>query len=181
MFARPPAQRKRLFLYSGLALLLLFGVLRYSKGYGDPAPWSEQQDRLFTFLSFLNTTKYPPSLLFDAMTLGLMLLILAAAEGVRNKFSRVVSLYGKVPLFYYLVHWYVLHTLLVVLLLVQGFSWSELDFGPFRFGRPQQDNGLPLWGVYLACASVVLALYPLCRWYAAYRARHPEKRWLRYL
>ncbi|MGV3642560.1 MAG: DUF1624 domain-containing protein [Adhaeribacter sp.] len=180
LFELAPQARRRLFLYSGAALLVLFGVLRFSNLYGDPAPWSPQKSALFTFLSFLNTTKYPPSLLYSAMTLGLMGLILAVAEGMRNKFSRVVSLYGKVPLFYYLVHWYVLHTLLLVLLLVQGFSWSDLDFGPFRFGRPMQENGLPLWGVYLVWASVVLALYPLCRWYAGYRARHPEKRWLRY-
>ncbi|MGV3503839.1 MAG: DUF1624 domain-containing protein [Adhaeribacter sp.] len=181
LLARPPAERKRVFGYSGVGLLVLFVILRFSNWYGDPAPWSSQKNSLFTFLSFLNTTKYPPSLLYDAMTLGLMGLILAFAEGLRNGFSRVVSLYGKVPLFYYLVHWYVLHALLLVLLLAQGFSWQELDFGPFRFGRPRQENGLPLWGVYLVWIGVVLALYPLCRWYAGYRARHPEKRWLRYL
>jgi uncharacterized membrane protein len=181
LFERPPAVRKRLFLKTGLSLLALFALLRYSNWYGDPAPWSVQRDGVYTFLSFINTTKYPPSLLFAAMTLGPMFLILAGMEGVRNKFSRVVSRYGHVPLFYYLVHWYLLHTTLVVLFLAQGYPWSDLDFGPFRFGRPSPEVGLSLGGVYLVWLCAVLVLYPVSRWYAGYRARHPEKRWLRYL
>lgn len=181
LFDRPPAARRRLFTGAGLITLALFGLLRYGNWYGDPAPWAVQKDGLYTVLSFLNTTKYPPSLLFAAMTLGLMFLILAAAEGLRNKFIRFVSLYGHVPLFYYLVHWYLLHTAMLVMLLLQGFDWSELDFGPFQFGRPRRESGLALGGVYLVWLGAVLALYPLCRWYAGYKARHPEKQWLRYL
>jgi uncharacterized membrane protein len=181
LFGMAPVKRKALFLKIGLACLALFTLLRYPNFYGDPAPWLTQENTLFTFLSFINVTKYPPSLLFCCLTLGLMWLILSFAEGLKNAFSRVVILYGQVPLFYYLVHWYLLHTLMVLLMLLQGFQWSDLDFGPFHFGRPQQPSGLRLGAVYLVWLSVVTGLYPVCRWYGSYRSRHPEKKWLRYL
>jgi uncharacterized membrane protein len=181
LFGISPEKRKALFLKTGLTCLALFILLRSSNFYGDPFPWGIQKNNLFTFLSFINVTKYPPSLLYCCLTLGLMWLILSFAEGLKNTFSRVIILYGQVPLFYYLMHWYLLHTLLVILLLFQGFQWSDLDFGPFHFGRPQQPSGVGLGAVYLIWLSVVAGLYPLCRWYGSYRTRHPEKKWLRYL
>jgi uncharacterized membrane protein len=181
LFELAPAKRKALFLKAGLMILVLFTLLRLLNIYGDPAPWFPQKNTLFTLLSFLNTTKYPPSLLFAAMTLGLMCLILAFSEGLKNPFSRFITVYGRVPLFYYLLHWYLLHTLMLLLMFLQGYHWSDLDFGPFRFGRPAQESGLKLGAVYLVWISVVVALYPLCRWYGGYKSRHPGNKWLSYL
>ncbi len=173
--------RRRLFLYTGCLALSLFGLLRLLNVYGDPAPW-HVQDRgwLFTAFSFLNVAKYPPSLLYCLLMLGIMFLFLVLAEYMEGTLKGRISLYGKVPLFYYVLHWYIIHTLLFVVLLLQGFGPEDFRFG-FSFGRPAAESGLPLWGVYLLWIAVVAMLYPLCKWYADYKAHHPNQAWLRYL
>ena len=180
LFTLPIQKRRVLFLRLGLGALALFVLLRLSNWYGDPVPWTHQRSGVYTFLSFMNLGKYPPSLLFSLATLGILLLILSAAEGRDNALTRFLLVYGRVPLFYFVVHIYLIHLLLLLTVTLQGYPWSSLDFGPFRFGRPDH-AGLSLGGVYLVWAAVVLALYPLCRWYGRYKARHKEKIWLRYL
>ena len=150
----------------------------------------------------MNVTKYPPSLLFSLVTLGLLLLLLATATGKtavtsqtavsepaaagetaparENALTRILLVYGRVPLFYFVVHLFVIHTILLVTTICQGYSWNQMDFAPFKFGRPQ-GAGLSLGAVYAVWAAVVIALYPLCRWYGRYKAIHKEKTWLRYL
>jgi len=173
-------RRKTLFLI-GISLLAFFTILRFTNFYGDPSPWSIQKSAAFTFLSFINISKYPPSLLYTTVTLGIMFIILALADGVRNGFIRFISVYGKVPLFYYILHWYLVHSLMFALMFFQGFSWNDLPFGPFMFGRPVTGSGVELPYIYLIWAFVVLSLYPLCRWYSRYKAEHREKKWLRFL
>jgi uncharacterized membrane protein len=180
LFTLPIQKRRILFLRLGLGALALFVLLRLSNWYGDPFPWTHQRSGAYTFLSFMNLAKYPPSLLFGLATLGILLLILSAAEGRDNALTRFLLVYGRVPLFYFVVHIYLIHLLLLVTVTLQGYPWSGLDFGPFKFGRPDH-AGLPLGGVYLVWAAVVLALYPLCRWYGRCKARHKEKIWLSYL
>lgn len=180
-FSRPLAQRRSTLLRLGLGALALFALVRFINAYGDPARWAVQKTSFFTFLSFINCTKYPPSLLYALMTLGVAFLILAAADGRENGFTRLVSVYGKVPMFYYLIHWYLIHSLMFVLVFAQGFRWADLAFGPFKFGRPDVGFGLELLGVYAVWLGVVAALYPLCRWYGRYKAAHPEKWLLRYV
>jgi uncharacterized membrane protein len=173
-------RRKTLFVI-GVSLLAFFTIFRFTNFYGDPSPWSVQKSPAFTFLSFINISKYPPSLLYTTVTLGIMFIILALADGVRNGFIRFISVYGKVPLFYYILHWYLVHSLMFALMFFQGFSWNDLPFGPFMFGRPVTGSGVGLPYIYLIWAFVVLSLYPLCRWYARYKAEHREKKWLRFL
>jgi uncharacterized membrane protein len=181
LFSLPAEKRSRLFLRLGLATLALFVLLRFINVYGDPAPWSAQKDAVFTLLSFINVSKYPPSLLFSLVTLGIILLVLSAAECKDNRVTRFLLVYGRVPLFYFLVHFYLIHLLLFVMVFLQGFHPADLRFGPFLFGRPDKGSGLPLAGVYLVWIGVVIALYPVCRWYGRYKAEHREKKWLRYL
>jgi uncharacterized membrane protein len=153
---RPVEERRRLFLRLGLAASAAFVALRALDGYGDPARWSRQpRGPVFTVLSFLNCTKYPPSLLFLLMTLGPAVALLGLVEG-RGAWRWLV-VYGRTPLLFFLAH----------LALLRGSALLV---------RPQ----LPLWGGYLAWPAVVALLYPLCRWYAAFKARRPE-RWLGYL
>lgn len=179
-FECPRLDRRRLFAVVGMVCIGLFIGLRALNIYGDPVPWSGQKNGLFTFLSFINITKYPPSLLFDLLMLGWMFLLLSLAECAGNRMTAVLEIYGRVPLFYYLLHWYLIHPLLFMVLFVQGFSPADFEFG-FGFGRPQATSGLELWAVYLLWLGVIGVLYPICRWYGAYKQRNPDVKWLSYL
>jgi uncharacterized membrane protein len=174
-------KRQKLFLNIGCASLVLFIIIRYVNVYGDTFPWSIQKSSIYTFLSFLNITKYPPSLLFCLITLGIMFLILAFSEKAKSKVGNIISVYGKVPMFYFLIHFFVIHLLLLAILFLQGFHWSQLDFASGTFGRPKSmESGLPLWAVYLIWAGVVMILYQPCKWYGKYKATHKQW-WLKYL
>ncbi len=182
MFLQPVASRKRLFCMTGAVLLLAFVLLRITALYGDPAPWIKQADPLFTFLSFINVSKYPPSLQFDLLFPGIMFLLLYVAEKMTRQLAPLLAIFGQVPLFYYIIHWYIIHLLLFVVLFLQGFGLSDLSFG-FNMGRPEAAaSGLSLGAVYGVWLTVVLVLYPLCRRYGAYKQKWVrEKGWLRYL
>ncbi|HEV2482648.1 MAG TPA: heparan-alpha-glucosaminide N-acetyltransferase domain-containing protein [Puia sp.] len=201
VFSWPVTAQKRFLVRAGLGALGLFVLLRWLNVYGDPVPWSSKGDGVYTFLSFLNVTKYPPSLLFSLVTLGILLLILAiatrgpAAAGQaattghitagqpaarETAAARILQVYGRVPFFYFVLHLYLLHALLLLVARWQGHPWSEFDFSPFKFGRPP-GAGLSLGTVYTIWAAVVIALYPVCHWYGRYKATHKEKTWLRYL
>ncbi|HXB95060.1 MAG TPA: hypothetical protein VNU70_07870, partial [Puia sp.] len=158
----------------------LFMLLRFINLYGDPAHWAVQKNAVFTFLSFLNVSKYPPSLLFMLVTLGVLLLVLSIVEGRDNRATRILLVYGQAPMFYFIVHFYILHALLIITVLLQGYHWADLPFASFQFGRPP-GAGLQLGAVYIIWAAVVIALYPMCRWYGRYKQTHREKKWLRYL
>ncbi|GAB4091129.1 DUF1624 domain-containing protein [Flaviaesturariibacter terrae] len=180
LFERSSAGRKAIFAKLGLGALLLFVLVRALNVYGDPLPWRVQHNALYTVLSFLNVTKYPPSLQFTLLFLGLMFLLLAATENLEGPLARVSTTYGKVPLFYFLVHWYLIHPILLAIVLLQGYRPADFIFGT-NFGRPQGPSGVGLGWVYAIWIGVVLLLYPLCRWYGRYKSAHPEKAWLRYL
>ena len=178
------AQRRRAFLLRlGLALTLTFIAIRWLNVYGDPSPWSPQGTPLFTVLSFLNTTKYPPSLLFLLMTLGPAMILLSAVDGATPAALRPAMVFGKVPLFYYLLHFPLIHLLAVATCLVRygtaHWMFESPDLGNYPFTPP------PGWGyslpvVYLVWAFVVIAMYPLCRWFGAVKQRRGEA-WLSYL
>ena len=177
---RPMEQRKPLLLRAGLGALILFVLLRFLNIYGDPAPWAVQKTGLFTFLSFINVTKYPPSLLYALATIGLMLVFLAVIDGKDNAFTRWMTVYGKVPMFYYIIHWYLVHLSMIGMALLQGYSFADLPTGPLNFGRPA-NAGISLGLVYVVWFGLILLLYPLCKWYGRYKADHPEIGWLRYV
>ncbi|MEP7319448.1 MAG: heparan-alpha-glucosaminide N-acetyltransferase domain-containing protein [Panacibacter sp.] len=182
LFELPDAKRKKSFLKIGLSALLLFTVLRFINIYGDPSLWSTQKDGVYTFLSFMNVTKYPPSLLFCLITLGIMFLILAFAEQVQNSLMNILPVYGRVPLFYFLVHFYLIHLTMIVIMLLQGFHWADLNFASGTFGRPgEAESGVSLGIVYLIWIAIVIVLYKPCLWFGKYKAGHKEKIWLRYL
>ncbi|WP_375446975.1 DUF1624 domain-containing protein [uncultured Fibrella sp.] len=180
LFAKPLADRRAQLVKLGLGSLLLFMALRFLNVYGDAAPWSVQKSPAFTVLSFLNVSKYPPSLLYAALTLGVMFLLLAVADGVDNWLTRRLRVYGNVPMFYYICHWYLAKAAMIVMLLVQGFSLGEMPLGTMSFGRPAS-AGVSLPVVYAVWLVVVIVLYPLCTWYGRYKADHPEVAWTRYV
>ena len=180
-------RRRRVLLRLGAASVALFVVLRAANVYGDPRPWSPQASGWLTFLSFLNTSKYPPSLLFLLMTLGPAILALALFDrppGVRTApLARPLVVFGRVPMFYYLLHVPLIHLVALLFACAGGApagwlfqNWIVPSTPPSR--PPQWGYGLPL--VYAVWAAVVAALYPLCRWFARVKARRRDP-WLSYL
>jgi uncharacterized membrane protein len=172
-----PERRKRLLMITGSSLFVLFIVLRLLKGYGDPGVFSTDKNKLF---SFLNTSKYPPSLQYAGMTLGPALIILALLENIQSGFTKVVSVYGRVPFFYYILHFYILHSLLVIVFFVSGYNASQISDPnvPFLFRPVHFGYGLAI--VYIIWLSVVALLYLPCRWFNNYKMQH-HYWWLRYL
>jgi uncharacterized membrane protein len=177
------APRRRTFLFRlGLALTAAFVLLRWINIYGDPSHWSTQRSAAFTVLSFLNTSKYPPSLLYLLMTLGPAVLFLAAMDGITPQLLRPALTIGKVPMFYYLLHVPLIHLIAVVVCYAHygqaHWMFESPSIGEFPISQP------PGWGfslpiVYLVWALVVCALYPLCSWFAAVRQRRSDA-WLSY-
>ncbi len=180
IFLKDSASVQRICLRTGLMLIAAFVVLRGINIYGDGTPWSYQKSSAFTFISFLNVNKYPPSLQYTLLFLGFMFLLLALFTNSQNRFSRIIAVYGKVPLFFYLVHWYLIHTALILVILASGFPAGDLVFG-FNFGRPDAFKAFSLPVVYVIWTLAIVVLYPLCRWYGAYKAAHRNNKWLSYL
>jgi uncharacterized membrane protein len=181
LFDMKAEKRNRILLSTGMSILVLFILIRFLNIYGDPAQWAKQKTALFTFLSFINTTKYPPSLLFTLMILGITFLLLFISEKVKNKFTGILEVYGRVPLFYFIIHLYIIHSTMLVMLFVQGFKWKDLLFGPFNNGRPKTGGGVDLAVVYIMWLAVVILMYPVCKWYGKYKAEHKDNKLLRYL
>lgn len=173
--------RIKMLLRMGFGIIILFFALRLSNFYGDPLPWSDQpRGFTYTILSFFNLNKYPPSLLFLAMTIGPGMLFLAFIEKIKNKFTAILDVYGKVPMIFYVLHFYLIHTLVVIVFYFQGFGSSDIisPNNPFFF-KPN-GFGFGLWGVYAVWAIVVLALFPVCKKYGIYKSSHHQW-WLSYL
>lgn len=184
-------QRRRLLVTIGSATTALFIILRLINRYGDPSRWSQQDSWVFTMLSFLNTTKYPPSLLFLLMTLGPAILMLAWIEttGVRLKnrdysaFKRIRNFFitfGRVPLFFYLLQWLTAHLLGVVLHWAAGKPVAWMFSSQILLTGPPPGVGFSLGAVYICWIVGIILLYPLCKWFAGVKARRRDW-WLSYL
>jgi len=183
LYGQPDDRRRGALLRLSIALIVGFMVLRWVNLYGDPSPWTAQRSPLFSVLSFLNTTKYPPSLLFLLMTLGPALLILWMADARAPSLFKPAVVVGKVPLFYFALHLSLIHLLAVAV------CYARYGTAHWMFESPRLDQypitpppgwGYPLPIVYLVWAIVVVVLYPLCRWYARVKERR-DIWWLSYL
>ena len=174
--------RKKWLLYLGFGSVALFLLLRYLNIYGDLAPWSTQKDNVYTFLSFMNTTKYPPSLLYTLMTLGPSMLFLYGIESVQNVATKILVSIGRVPFFFYILHLYLIHLIGVFSLVVLGENWREMILTPERFmGGFLANKGFDLWVTYAVWVLVIVILYPFCDWFMKYKATNKHKWWLSYL
>ena len=179
-------QRRPWLIGIGAALTLAFLLVRGLNGYGDPFPWRPQSSSTFTVLSFLNTTKYPPSLDFLLMTLGPCLLLLAWLESRPLRAGNPLVVFGRVPLFYFVLHFYAAHVAAALLALLRygGSAWHFI-FNPVpSMGGSKElypsPFGYDLWVAYAVWAAIVLLLYPVCRWFAGVKARRRDW-WLSYL
>lgn len=173
-------QRRQMLFASGLALLFFFLALRILNVYGDPVPWTVQKNGLFSFLSFINVNKYPPSLAYLSMTIGAALILLGILETSNNTFTRFANVFGRVPFFYYILHFYLLHLVMIIVFYGSGFSSEQVSEpgNPFFFKPP--GFGVSLAGVYIIWIVIIILLYPLCRRYNRYKTENRQW-WLSYL
>ncbi len=184
------SSRRKAVFWLGIGLSATFLIMRALNGYGDPHPWEVQKSFLFSCFSFVNCAKYPPSLLFLLMTLGPGLLLLAALDkpsapwGAETQAPDDVGLahpfivFGRVPMFFYLLHLPLIHLLAVIV----SYPQSKLALGSFYYARPPAGSGygFDLWVVYSVWLVALLSLFPACRWFAEVKRRRREV-WLSYL
>src|SRR3569833_299097 len=172
-----PKWRQKVFLICGFSIIGMFILLRLTNLYGDPNPWAVQRNAAHTLLSFLNTTKQPPSLLFLSMTLGPIMLLLADIEKFSNRVTAFFEVYGNVPYFYFIGHLCLLRVMNILLIGLKGLPFKS-DGNPFVWQA--KGFGFPLWAVYLFWLFVVAAFYLPCKWYGNYKRTHRQW-WLSYL
>ena len=177
IFQTPPTHRDSRLLTWGLAATAAFLAVRAAGVYGDPNPWQIGGGPVRTVIDFLNTTKYPPSLLFLLMTLGPAAVLCAFADRVPDAVKQPLIVFGRVPFAFYVAHLYLIHTFSVVLGVMQGFEARQFLTVSFFFPK---GYGLGLPSVYLVWLLVVATLYPFCRWVADVKARRQDW-WLSYL
>jgi uncharacterized membrane protein len=175
-------QRKRGLLKMGSGAILLFLLLRAFNIYGDPNLWSVQDTFTYSILSFLNTTKYPPSLLYLLMTLGPSFLFLYWTEQKTNPLTHFFVIIGRVPLFYYVLHIYLIHLLGIVGVMMAGRPWTDMILTAQAFmGGDLATYGYSLWVVYGVWLLVIALLFPVSKWYQKYKMRNRDKWWVSYL
>lgn len=180
----PVAIRKRYLVIIGSSALLLFMLIRAINWYGDMHPWKVQPSFLMTICSFLNVTKYPPSLLYSLMTLGPALIALALLEKPLNRAGQLIIVFGRVPLFFYILHLFLIHLLAIIAVVASGRPWTQMIFTTMQNANDSPwlaGYGFSLAGTYAVWMLVIVLLYPLCKWYDRYKTNHKEKWWLSYL
>jgi len=184
-FTSSYTQQKRFVILSklGIGLIALFIVLRFLNIYGDPVKWTTQPTALYTFLSFINVFKYPPSLMYLCITIGTAFILLAFLEKIKNRLTDALTIYGRTAFFYYILHFYIIHIVATILFFTSG---KSVDYAikaaqelPFLFVI--KGEGYSLSVVYILWIGLVVALYPLCKKYDRYKIAHKEKWWLSYL
>jgi len=178
LLVRPDPPRRRVLFLIGGAITLGFILLRASNFYGDPRPWQVEPRPGMTLVSFLNTEKYPPSLLYLMMTLGPAIMLLPLLERSRGWFAAFFDTIGRVPFFYYVAHIYLIHILASAALLAWSHPFAFVT-NPFFFYPETWGFGLPV--IYGLWILTVLLLYPACRWFAGVKERRRDLWWLGYL
>jgi len=175
-------RQKEILLWMGAGIILVFIGLRLLDVYGDPDVLTSTDKPLDSVYSFLETNKYPPSLLYMCMTIGPSLLFLGFFQNASGTVARIISVYGRVPFFYYVLHFFLIHFLSMIYFLARGHSFQDglnSDVMLPNFIKPGE--GTSLLVVYLLWVIIVAVLYPLCKWYDQYKQSHKEKWWLSYL
>lgn len=184
VFSWDADRRRRFLMRVGAGCAVAFVLVRAINVYGDPFRWTHQRSPLFTVLSFLNATKYPPSLDFLLMTLGPSLFAMAWVERFRFASTNPLVVFGRVPFFYYVAHLALAHFIAILMNLVR-YGWKAfLLFAPPSMGSPSSlfppNYGYPLWTVYAVWIALLIALYPACLWFSRLKQRRRDW-WLSYL
>lgn len=174
VFKKEKTSRQRLLRWLGLGLITGFVVLRALNVYGDPYPWAVQTNFYYTVLSFINCHKYPPSLLFLLITLGMAMLLLYLFEKLRWRIFKPLVLFGQVPLFFYIIHIWLIHFTAILLALPQyGLKAIIMPFIASRLMPADYGYNLPM--IYNLWIIIIILLYPLCNWFKNYKTKYPNK------
>lgn len=176
-------RRKQLLLRIGVAAMITLVVIRMFTTYGDPREWTIQPTAVFSFLSFVNFAKYPPSLLYVLATLGPALVFLSLSEKLTGRFPQYIIALGRVPLFFYIVHILFIHLLGLVAVALTGYDLSDMVFNTWVTDSPNlKGYGFSLLVTYAVWIFVIAVLFPLCLWYDRYKTKYGrEKAWLSYM
>ena len=174
-------RRRESLLFIGLGAIALFIALRLNNFYGDAANWSNQKNMLYSFLSFINVTKYPPSLLYSLITLGPALIFLSVSERPIKSLGKKIIVFGNVPMFYYMAHLLFIHILASMAALMTGYPEMLILKTSVLNTTALKGYGFNLTEVYFIWIGLVFILYPFCKWFYKYkRSYQPVYRWLRY-
>lgn len=184
VFLRPSPIREGIIRVAGCFALLIFIVLRTINLYGDPVPWTIQNDNISTFLSFLNVSKYPPSLLYLMLTLGISALIMGSLTrkraGIKKQAGDALAVFGRTPLLFYILHLYLGVTAGLLVAHFQGYSFQQIsEF--IKTKSVPMNLGVGLFGAYVGWIVVILLLYPICRRFDEFKSRRSDLWMLRYL
>lgn len=175
-------KRKNVFNIIGVIAITVFIVLRLTNLYGDPKPFKQFDTLSQNIISFLNPSKYPPSLLYLLMTLGATFLFLANTEKLKGRIVNFFCTFGRVPFFYYILHLYLIHIMAMIFAQVSGWGWQKFILSTWVGREPNMKGyGFSLWVVYVVWIGTILLLYPLCKRFDKYKQTHKEKWWLSYL
>ena len=182
IYTWPAEQRRRALTLAAMAMLALFLVLRTWNSYGDTTDWAPQPTLVQSVMSFMNVQKYPPSLDYVLVTLVPALLTLAALDGrtIAGGLSGAVVTFGRVPFFFYVLQWLTAHVSGMIVTALRGGSLAGYFQNLLDFFQHPPDFGGPLWTVYVCWIVSLLAIYPLCRWFAGVKMRRRDW-WLSYL
>ena len=171
------AKRRRILFLSGTGFILLFIILRSGNFFGDAAQWSLQKQPIFSFLSFLNVTKYPPSLLYTLITLGPALVFLACSEKPLTALTTKVTIFGRVAMFYYLAHILLIHIIAAIAALITGYPDMIVLNNSVNDTIALNGYGFNLIIVYIIWVGLVFLLYPFCKWFDQYKRTHLSTQW----
>ena len=175
-------KRKKIFNIIGISAILVFITLRWTNIYGDPNLFKHYGTLTKDLMSFLNLTKYPPSLLYLLVTLGFVFLFLANTENLKGRIVNFFSTFGRVPFFYYIIHIYLIHILALFMAELCGFGWEKMVLSDWV----SEVSGLKGFGfslsvVYIIWIFIIAFLYPFCKKFDKYKQTHKDKWWLSYL
>ena len=177
-----PRKRQSILNITGIGFILLFLIIRGINKYGDLLPWEPFGSLAQTAMSFMNPTKYPPSLSYILMTLGPSMILIANAESWKGKFANFLQVFGRVPFFYYILHLYLIHLLAMFAAELSGKGWELMILSDWVTEvEALKGYGFNLLVTYIVWIFVVLSLYPLCRWFDRYKSAHKDQWWLSYL
>ena len=178
-----PEKRMKVLILLGFISMELFFLLRTVNNFGDSGHWSNQASAVYSLLSYLNVTKYPPSLLYTLLTIGPAMIFLALADKPLNSFTKRIVVFGRVPFFYYVVHLYMIHLLAMFTAILSGFGWKSMILtNKINLVPGLRGFGFNLLTVYLVWIMLIIIMYPLCKWYGRYKRNNMSgQNWLSYV